>query len=178
MKPPLDSPFHPQPSSTLARVSRMLEYFSVFVFLFGVLFMLQSWPYAEELMGIAYLGLGIAYAVLFTIRLTGLKLPLGQKNYTQFMVAGISLGLAFGLAGIVELVYLVYYSKVLFYALEGVRIAGIIGVVASLFYMTSNGQGAPNTLFNAVASWLYTRLLIVSFWMGIGLVVRLCLGSF
>jgi hypothetical protein len=61
----------PQPPNLLiARISGPIEMFSFVALIFGILFKLQSWPYASELFILGFIGLLLAYLVLLPIRLS------------------------------------------------------------------------------------------------------------
>lgn len=176
MNTPLDSPYQsPMPNTQMAYVLRVVESVALFLFFMGILFKLQSWPYGDVLWGISMVGLGVAYGVLFPIRLNGLK-PILANAYLPFLAAGISLGLAFGISGFRLLLFEFYYAEILFTALMVVEVLGIVGVVVSLFYFIVKGPGQPNTLYYAIVTWLRIRLIVVTLWMGGGLLLGLAIG--
>lgn len=175
MNTPLESPYQsPMPNTQIAYVLRVVESVALFLFFMGILFKLQAWPYADVLWGVAMVVLGIAYGVLFPVRLKGLKLALG-KDYFPFLAAGLSLCLAFGIRGLTMLIFEVYYAETLFTVFDVVKVLGIVGIVISLFYFIVKGPGQPNTLYYAIVSWLRIRLILATLWMGGGLLIGLAI---
>ena len=159
----------PAEPSLIVRLIRPVEFISIAIIIFGILFKLQSWPYASVMLLAGFLGLFTAYAVLFPIRLHGLRGAIDKTPYHVFMASSIALGVLLMLAGI-SLLSILEHNSVLFWAATGLRIVALVVISASLVYSIVKRQGAPNTIQQAVSSWLFTRQMIIVAWVIFGLV--------
>lgn len=164
MRNPLDSPINPEtPQGGWAQFSRTLEYLSIAVLLVGILFKLQSWPFATPLWLCGILGLVVCYAVLFPVRLVGLRDVLGS-TFWMLLLAGVSLGLVLLTSALAIVMREYFYISGLAAALPSIKWLAGVGVLITYFY----GQvyiGSSNTLQNAISGWLKSRQLAMLLWL-------------
>lgn len=172
----LDEPIQPtQPNLFIARISGPVEFFSIALFLIGILFKLQSWPYASELWLTGGLGLCAAYLVLFPIRLFGLKSILPRADFNYALAAGISIGLLVASPVLTLITKSYFWTPAFGYLLQALQIAGLVGVVGTFIYDYIRDHPVPNTAQHIIALWLRKRQNAIMVLIVIGLFFRFLL---
>lgn len=166
----------PQPPNLfIARISGPLEFFSIAVYLIGILFKLQSWPYATEMLLIGGLGLCVSYLVLFPMRLFALRSILPRNDFNYAMAAGISIGL-FVASIVLSLVTKVFFwTPALSFFLDAIRITALVGVVGTFIYDYIRTHPMPNTAQFMIALWIRKRQQAIAILLIIGLLFRFLL---
>lgn len=167
----------PQPPNMLiARISGPLEMFSFMALIIGVLFKLQSWPYAAELLIAGLLGLLTAYLVLLPMRLMGLQAILPKSDFAFAMATSLCLGVLIGSSTLMlVLVSLGAAFPVAVFILNILRGIAALGTVVAFIYDFSRTQPAPNTAQYAIAFWLRRRLNLIMILVVINVIIRFLL---
>ncbi len=160
------------PNMFVARISGPLEKFSIVVLIFGLLFKLQSWPYASELLLTGSVGLALAYMVLLPIRLNALKPILPRNDYLYAMAATVSLGLFIGSTVFILTLSLLSAYTSIFAVLDILRNIGLVGVAATFVYDLIRTHPEPNTAQFMIAVWLRKRQTFIMVLIVIGLFFR------
>ncbi len=167
----------PQPPNMfVARISGPLEMFSFMALIVGVLFKLQSWPFAAELLIIGLLGLLVAYLVLLPMRLMGLKAILPKSDFAFAMATGLCLGVLIGSSALLlVMVSLSAAFPVAVYILNVMRGLAALGVSMAFIWDIVRTQPQPNTAQYAIAFWLRRRLNIIMILVVINVIIKFLL---
>lgn len=161
------------PNLFIARITGPLEMFSYVAFIFGILFKLQSWPYATELFIVGFLGLFVSYLILLPLRLKGLKAILPKADYRFALVTSICIGTLIGCSSLILLLTVLGAAfPVAINTLDVIRVIAGLGVAAAFVYDFVRTPPAPNTAQHAIAIWLRRRLNIIMVFFVIGIFFR------
>jgi hypothetical protein len=160
----------------VARISGPIEMFSFVALIFGILFKLQSWPYASELFILGFIGLLLAYLILLPIRLIGLKAILPKADFNYAMATSLCLGILISSSALLVVLVLLGlgYQEVI-YIVDIIRGIAAMGIVVAFIYDFSRKQPAPNTAQYAIAAWLRRRLNIIMLLIVISILSRFLL---